>query len=320
MDFQHLNHLEVRQIYNFIAVVQAGNNFTEAAKRLGIHQPNLTQSIQALEKSLSAVSKTSDIKLFERTKRPIELTEAGKAFFKEVQLALMHLERAIAQVQQASLGQIGRLILGLNNAVANSILPEVLQEFQKQFPNVELELREVRIQQEIQMLKNCELDVVFQRSPSFDRNDPDLESQILLNEYFVVALPTNHALAKQKNTEISLKALANETIILPPIDVLPFYGEVITLCRKIGFEPKIASNIRVTGVVVLLSLVVSGKGISILPNHVQILHREGVIYKVLKDATLTRQIAAVWRKKNSSMVLPNFLKVIEEIIYLRDAW
>ncbi|MUG99177.1 LysR family transcriptional regulator [Scytonema sp. UIC 10036] len=320
MNFQHLNHLEVRQIYNFMAVVQAGNNFTEAAKRLGIHQPNLTQSIQALEKSLSANSKTSDIKLFDRTKRPIELTEAGKAFLKEVQLALMHFERAIAQVQQASLGQIGRLILGLNNAVANSILPEVLQEFQKQFPNVELELREVKIQQEIQMLKNCELDVVFQRSPSFDRNDPDLESQILLNEYFVVALPTNHNLAKQKNTEISLKALANETIILPPLDVLPFYGEVITLCRKIGFEPKIASNIRVTGVVVLLSLVASGKGISILPNHVQILHREGVIYKVLKDATLTRQIAAVWRKKNSSMVLPNFLKVIEEIIYLRDAW
>ncbi len=58
-------------------------------------------------------------------------------------LALMHLDRAIAQARQASLGQIGRLTVGLNNAVANSILPEVLKEFQKRFPNVELELREV---------------------------------------------------------------------------------------------------------------------------------------------------------------------------------
>ncbi|BAY48080.1 transcriptional regulator LysR family protein [Scytonema sp. HK-05] len=324
MDFKRLNQFELQKICNFMAVVQAGNNFSEAAKRLGIHQPNLTHSIQALEKSLSANSKTSDIKLFDRSKRPIELTEAGKVFLKEVQLALIHLDQAIAQAQQASLGQIGRLIVGLNNAVANSILPNVLNEFQNQFPNVQLELREVTIQQEIQMLKNCELDVVFQRSPSFDQNDPDndpdLEFQLLLNEYFVVALPINHALAKQKDTGISLKALANETIILPPLDVLPFYGEVITLCRNIGFEPKIAPNIIVTGVVVLLSLVASEKGISILPNHVQTLQREGVIYKAIKDAKLTRQIAAVWRKKNSSMVLSNFLKVIEEILGVPDGW
>lgn len=323
MDFQRLNHFELQKICNFMAVVQAGNNFTEAAKRLGIYQPNLTQSIQALEKSLSADSKTSGIKLFDRSKRPIELTEAGKVFLKEVELALMHLERAIAQAQQANLGQVGRLVIGLNNAVANSILPKVLKEFQKQFPNVELELREVKIQQEIQLLENGELDVVFQRSPSFDQfeqNNPDLDFQFLLNEYFVVALPTNHALARQKDTDISLKALANETIILPPLDVLPFYEEVITLCRKIGFEPKIAPNIIVTGVVALLSLVASEKGISILPNHVQTLHREGVIYKAIKDAKLTRQIAAVWRKKNSSMVLSNFLKVIEEILGVRDGW
>ncbi|MGB7441029.1 MAG: LysR family transcriptional regulator [Coleofasciculaceae cyanobacterium] len=320
MDFQNLTHFELRQICYFMAVVQAGNNFSEAANRLGIKQPPLSQSIQALEKSLCADSKTSNVKLFDRSKRPLELTEAGKVFFKEVQLGLMHLDRAIAQAQQANLGQIGRLIIGLNNAVANSILPEVLKEFQKQFPNVELELREVTIQQEIKMLKNRELDVVFQRSPSFEHKDPDLSFQTLLDEYFVVALPTSHTLAQQ--TQVSLKALENESIILPPLDVLPFYEEVVTLCRKVGFEPKIMSNVTVTGVVALLSLVASEKGVSILPNHVQILHREGVIYRAIQDATLNRQTAIVWRQKDSSMVLHKFLNVIQEILHLPllDSW
>ena len=131
-------------------------------------------------------------------------------------------------------------------------------------------------------------------------------------------MPATHALAKQ--TQISLKALENESIILPPLDVLPFYEEVITLCRKVGFEPKILPNITVTGVVALLSLVASEKGVSILPNHVQILHREGVVYRAIQDATLTRQTAVVWRQKDPSMVLREFVKLIQEIMNLPDSW
>ncbi|MDX2212014.1 MAG: LysR family transcriptional regulator [Oculatellaceae cyanobacterium bins.114] len=320
MTFQHLSSFELRQICYFIAVVQAGNNFSEAAIRLGIKQPPLSQSIQALEKLLSADSKTPHVKLFDRSKRPIELTEAGQVFLKEVQLALTHLDRAIAQARQASQGQIGHLIIGLNNAVSNSILPEVLKEFQKQFPSVELELREVKIQQEIQMLKSRELDVVFQRSPSFEQNDPDLRFQPILQEYFVVALPTSHTLSEQN--QISLKDLENEPLILPSLDVLPFYEEVITLCRKTGFEPKIMSNITVTGVVALLSLVASEKGVAILPNHVQTLKRDGIIYRAIQDTRLTRQTAAVWRQSDSSIVLLNFLNVIQENmgLPLLDSW
>jgi DNA-binding transcriptional LysR family regulator len=320
MDFQHLSCFELRQICYFMTVVQAGNNFSEAANRLGIKQPPLSQSIQALEKLIGADSKLAAVKLFDRSQRPITLTEAGQIFLKEAQLALVHLERAIVGAQQASQGHLGRLVIGLNNAVANSILPDVLKEFQQRFPNVELELREVTIQKEIQMLKNRELDVIFQRSPSYIQNDAELRFQTILDEYFVAALPTAHPLAKQ--AQISLKSLKGESLILPPLDVLPFYEEVITLCRKTGFEPQIVPNITVTGVVALLSLVASEKGVAVLPNHVQILHREGVVYRAIRDAALTRQTAVVWRQKDTSIVLLNFLNIIQEIMHLPllDSW
>lgn len=320
MEFQHLGQFELRQICYFIAVVQADNNFSEAAKRLGIKQPPLSQRIQALEELLSTHHKTFAVKLFDRSKRPIELTEAGQAFLVEAQQALIHLNRAVSHARQASQGEIGRLIIGTNNSIANTILPEVVQEFQQRFPKVELELHEVTIQHEIQMLKNHQLDVIFQRSPSFEQNDPALSFQPIIEEYFVVALPTTHALADQ--SKISLKALADDAIILPSLDVLPFYEKVVTLCREAGFEPKINQTVTVTGVVTLLSLVAAGVGVSILPNHVQTLHREGVVYRSLQNAALNRQIAVVWRQEDSSIVLRQFLKVIQEVMNLSllDSW
>ncbi|MBE9092609.1 LysR family transcriptional regulator [Tychonema sp. LEGE 07203] len=320
MEFQHLSQFELRQICYFIAVVQADNNFSEAAKRLGIKQPPLSQRIQALEELLSTHQKTLAVKLFDRSKRPIQLTEAGQAFLVEAQQALIHLNRAVSYARQASQGEIGRLIIGMNNSIANTILPEVVQEFQQRFPKVQLELYEVTIQDEIQMLENHQLDVIFQRSPSFEQNDPALSFRPILEEYFVVALPTTHALADQ--SKISLQALADDEIVLPSLDVLPFYEKVVTLCREAGFEPKINRTVTVTGVVTLLSLVAAGVGVSILPNHVQTLHREGVVYRSLQNAALNRQIAVVWRQEDSSIVLRQFLKVIQEVMNLSllDSW
>jgi len=320
MNLQKLAPFELRQICYFMTVVQAGNNFSEAAYRLGIKQPPLSQSIQALEKSLSADPKAPNVKLFDRSKRPIELTEAGQVFWQEAQLALTHLERAIIHAQQASQGQIGRLNIGLNNAIANSILPEMLKEFQNQFPNVELELHEVTIQQELSMLRSRELDVIFQRSPSFSQNDPDLRFQPILDEYFVVALPASHPLTQRR--QISLIDLSQEPFIIPSLELLPFYKEVILLCRKAGFEPEVVSNASVTGIVALLSLVAAERGIAILPNHVQALKRDGILYRTVQDAKLNRETAVVWRQNDHSIVLLNFLNVINEIMGLPliDSW
>lgn len=319
MRFQELSEMELRQICYFMEVVRSQNNFTEAAKRIGIKQPPLSKSIQALEKSLSR-NQPNLVKLFDRRKHPLELTEAGQVFHAEVQQALLHLEQAISNARQASQGIVGRLIIGMNNSIANTTLPEIVQTFAQRFPHVELQLREVTVQQEVQMLKNHQLDVIFQRSSSFEEIDPALSFQPILEEYFVVALPMNHKLARQFT--IPLEAIADESILLPSLDVLPFYEKIITLCRAAGFEPKINPKVTVTGVVALLSLVAAGVGVSILPNHVQTLQREGVVYRSLQDTTLNRRIAIVWRQDDSSVVLHQFLKVVQEIMNLSllDSW
>ena len=311
MDFQHLSSFELRQICYFMVLVQAGNNFSEAAKQLGIKQPPFSQRIQALEEKLSAGKKPIEVKLLDRSTQPAALTEAGKVFLEEAQLALIHLERAIIQSRRASQGQIGHLIVGIHNSVANGILPKVLEEFQKQFPTVELELREVTIKQEIQLLKDHQIDVVFHRLPSSHEDDSDLSFMPILQETFLLVLPVDHHLAQQE--QVSLAALKNEPIILPSLEVLPFYQHVILLCREAGFEPKIVETIKATGIVTLLSLVATKIGVAILPSHVQVLHREGVVYRPIQGKTLTRQMVVAWRQDDASIVLQKFLDVIQAI-------
>jgi DNA-binding transcriptional LysR family regulator len=320
MDYQYLSQFELRQICYFLALVKAENNFTEAAKRLGIKQPPLTQRIQALEKLLSEGQNPHPVKLLDRSKRPIALTEAGEVFLAEAKQAIAHLDRAILRSQQASQGQIGRLVIGITNVMANSILPDVVQSFHQRFPTVVLEMREVTVEEQLSMLRTKQIDITFQQAERFDESDSDLIFQPILQEYFILAIPANHPLAAQ--SKVALTALKDEQIILPSFDVFPFYQSVILLCQRAGFEPKISQTVVASGAITLLSLVAAGVGVSILPNHVQTLSREGVVYRSLQDTGLTRQVAVVWRSDDSSIVLRQFLNVIQELMNLSvlDTW
>jgi DNA-binding transcriptional LysR family regulator len=314
MDLQRLANFELRQICYFILLVQAGNNFSEAAKQLGIKQPPFSQRIQALEKSLQTDKNTTEIKLLDRSKQPAELTAAGKVFLEETQLALMHLERAITQAQRASQGEIGHLKIGMYTSFATSILPKILSVFQKRFPEVELELREIPVQKEVELLQSYQIDIIFHNSLGLYEEDSELSCIPILQEKFMLVIPQNHPLAHQD--KVALSDLKDERIILPSLEAFPFYKKVITLCQKAGFEPNIVHNIQVTGIVTILSLVAAEIGVAILPKHAQVLYREDVIYRPILEASLTRQAVAVWRKNDSSIVLQQFLNVIRELMVL----
>ena len=313
MDYRHLNHFELKQICYFLTLVQADNNFTEAAKQLGIKQPPLTQRIQALEELLSVNLDRIEVKLLDRRKRPIELTPAGRIFLAEAELALMHLDQAIDGARRASQGKIGRLKIGFYTSFAARFLPQIVQEFQSKFPDVQLELAEIPVKQQselIELLKQQQLDLLFHNS--FDTIDEDLGIDMLpiLAESFILILPEHHPLTQQQH--IPLQALASESIILPDLDTLPFYRQIITRCQELGFELKIVPNIKVAGILTILSLVAAGMGIAILPSHIQVLNYQGVTYRSIKDSKLTRQAVAMWRQDDDSIVLQQFITLISK--------
>jgi DNA-binding transcriptional LysR family regulator len=299
----YLKDMELRHLRYFIVVAEE-LNFTRAAERLHIAQPPLSQQIQALEAELK-------VQLFERKKRPLQLTAAGQVLLTEARLVFATVERAIISTKRASRGEIGRLVVGANSSIANSVLPDILRVFRSRFGDVELVLRELTSREQVQELRSRVIDVGFDRLPNENENESDLSFLPILQESLVIALPEQHPLADQ--LQIPLKALADEPFVLPPPDLVPSYSQIINLCQQVGFTPKVVQ--QATWMITVLSLVAGGVGVALLPANAQNLVRKGVVYREIQGENLTRQLAVIWRRDDSSIILREFIAVTKDIAH-----
>ena len=285
--------MELRHLRYFLAVADT-LNFSRAAARLNMAQPPLSQQIQVLEKELG-------VTLFERSRRPLQLTYAGKAFLPEVQAVMAQVDRASRIAQQANRGEVGQLAIGFNSAAMQTVLPTILKTFREQFPLVNLTLCELDSQLQLKQLSDNQIDCGFLHSQQREH----LHYQVLLKESLVVALPEDHPLIDQQI--IDLKQLANESFILPPPTMgQSFYHQVINLCETHGFTPNIIQEARLLQTV--LGLVVSGMGIALVPVSMQNLQRTGVVYRNLHH-TFELETLLVWKQDSPSPVLEHFLNV-----------
>lgn len=285
--------MELRHLHYFIAVAEE-LHFSRAAERLHISQPPLSQQIRDLEEELG-------VKLFERTKRHVQLTEAGKEFLERSYRVLAQLEQAIVATQQIGRGEVGRLAIGFVGSAMYTVLPEILRAFREQFPAVELQLRELTTAQQIQALYDKQVDIGIVRSAI---SEPGLSMECFLPESLVLALPATHPLSAQ--TQVSLSTLADELFILFPAKLGPvFYEQIINLCQQAGFCPKVAQE--AVQMETIVGLVAAGLGIAIVPTSLQNFHRNGVIYRPLKEEIPNTGLYLTWRQHDSSPVVRVFL-------------
>lgn len=287
--------MELRHLHYFIAVAEE-LHFSRAAERLCISQPPLSQQIRDLEEELG-------VKLFERTKRHVQLTEAGKVFLERSYLLFAHLEQAIAATQQIGRGEVGQVAIGFVDSAMYTSLPEMLRAFRAQFPAVELRLQELTTAQQIQALYDKQIDVGIVRSAI---SEPGLSVEGLLHESLVLALPENHPLSAQ--TQVSLSSLADEFFILFPAKLGPlFYEQIIHSCEQAGFRPKVAQE--AVQMQTIVGLVAAGLGIAIVPASLQNFHRSGVIYRPLQEEIPNTGLYLTWRQHDSSPVINTFLNL-----------
>jgi DNA-binding transcriptional LysR family regulator len=290
--------MELRQLKYFVTVAEE-LNFRRAAERLYMEQPPLSRQIRQLEDELG-------VELFYRSKKHgVSLTEAGQAFFDEARLTLAQAERAAKAAQQAV--QTEKLTIGFSICAFNRVLPEIIQAFRQQFPDVVVTLRELSSEAQIKALLDSKLDIGFVHTPV---NHPDILTLTLLSEPLVVALPPNHPLADLE--QIDLRSLANESFVMCPQSAKPdLYSQIIQLCDRAGFQPQIVQEASPPEV--LLGFVASGMGISLVAAGAETRHNVGVAYRSLTTPTPTLEIAAAWHKQFNSPVLNNFLVLIKQI-------
>ena len=286
--------MELRHLRYFVTLAEE-LHFGRAAERLHIAQPPLSQQIRQLETELG-------FELFHRTKRKVQLTEAGQVFLDEVQQIFKQLEQAIQVGRQTSRGEMGQLVVGFVSSAPYNILPKILRTFRSSVPEVRLELHELTTNEQFRWLRESRIDVGFVRPPIEDT----FNFETIFQESLVVALPDTHLLAN--NSNVSLRSLKNEPFILFPRLLAPgLYDLIISLCQQAGFSPNVTQE--AIQMQTIVSLVAGGLGIAIVPESLQNLQRTGVVYKIIQEPTPKTAIAIIWRQNDTSATVQKFLEI-----------
>jgi DNA-binding transcriptional LysR family regulator len=294
---QNEDAMELRHLRYFLTVAEE-LHFGRAAERLFICQPPLSQQIQQLERELG-------VRLFFRTNRRVQLTPAGTAFREHAQRILEQTSEAARAAQRADRGETGRLIVGFAGSAAYTGLPQSIQRFRRNYPDVELSLRELRTPQQVEALLGDRLDVGVVRSA--DLGHERLCQRVLLRESWVIALPKKHPLARR--VKLPLASLANEDFVLYPQEVGPgMYNQVVSLCQRAGFTPRPAQ--QATQITTIISLVAAGLGVALAPASVQSMRWPGVVYRSLADAAPRIALTLAWRRDLQSPVVEAFVECI----------
>jgi DNA-binding transcriptional LysR family regulator len=297
--------MDLQRLERFL-VLAAEKNYSRAAEKLNIPQPHLSRQIQQLEKELG-------VELFNRQQRPLKLTASGLVFLADVEQILAHIQRAKATAQRAQRGETGRLTVGINNSISNSLLPEILSMFRSQFPDVQLSLQELLMKDSIQKLQNRELDVDFvnvYNVQNLDGGENWLTHEVIHQEPLVVVLPDTHALVDRP--QIWLQDLKDDLFVLPDPIAVPALSQLIyTACEQAKFHPKAVQT--ATWMPTILGLVAGGMGVALLPANAASLRRSRVVYRSLHDTLPAFEIAVAWRTDNDSQALHNFLNVVRTV-------
>src|SRR5262245_22562858 len=149
--------MEMRHLRYFVAVAEH-LHFGKAAASLRIAQPSLSHQIRQLETELQT-------DLLQRTKRRVQLTEAGRLFLEQAREILAHTDRATLIARRAVQGNAGRLRIGLAYWMDVTNLIEVVKQLERRQPGIQLEMRQMSASSQLSALSDERLDVGFVHPP-----------------------------------------------------------------------------------------------------------------------------------------------------------
>jgi DNA-binding transcriptional LysR family regulator len=289
--------MELRHLRYVVAVAEE-LHFSRAARRLNMSQPPLSQQIQQLEDELG-------VKLFERSKRLVRLTEAGHLFIDEARRTLAQADYAAKVAIQAGRGGAGQLSIGATVALDGSILVAILRAFIHAHPNAHLVLRKMDTVSQIQALRDGRIDVGFLLPPV---QDPALAVKKAWREEMVIALPEKHHLARRRT--LPLRALIGEPYIMFSRNMhRDYHDQIVSFFQNSGASLNVvheADTIHTTRI-----LVAAGLGVSVLPAFSQADTRFGIAFRKIQGPAPQRIIEVAYRRDARSELLFSFLGVVE---------
>ncbi|MCZ0732973.1 LysR family transcriptional regulator [Phreatobacter sp. AB_2022a] len=291
--------MELRHLRTFVRVAEE-LHFGRAAEQLHIAQSAISQHIRLLEADVG-------VRLLDRSRHRVSLTEAGRVFLPEAQRTLAQAAAAARAARAAGTGAIGQLEFGFVDNAIWSRLSTVLRTFHGRYPGVALRLHQTDRVALIAGLAEGSLDVALVPAPlPAALPAPAIASEVLVAAPFLVALPRGHRLAG--HARLSLAMLADEPFVLFPPQLQTRLGEIVlSACADAGFAPRIVQEAR--QVHTLLALVAAGFGITLVPEWVTAIQAADVVYRPVATVMPHYELRICFRAERTNAAVEAFRQV-----------
>lgn len=239
----------IRQL-EYIKAIDDHGTFQAAAKACHVSQPGLSAQVRQLEEFL-------EVQIFERGRKPILVTPAGKEILKRANEILRSVDFLHEAARSLSQPLSGTLRLGIIPTVAPFLLPKVLPKVRRAYPALQLELYEAQTHQLVEELERGGLDVLL---VALEAPLGELASLPLFEDEFLLAVPRGHRLAQRKR--VGESDLMGEAVLLLD-DGHCLRSQALSVCSKAGASEM--GDFRASSLATLIPMVASGAGVTLLP-------------------------------------------------------
>lgn len=288
----------------YVLAIAEHKNFTKAAEKCFVTQPTLSTQIQKLEDELSVL-------IFDRSKKPIELTEVGRKIVHQARNIVNESERIqdIVDQQKGFIG--GEFRIGIIPTVMPTLLPMFLKAFIKKYPKVKLKIEELTTEDIIERIRDGHLDAAIAATPLESEN---IKERVLYYEPFVGYIPEHHRLYKKKTIDVSDLEI-DDMLLLE--DGHCFRDGVINLCKAFKDQTNESFQLESGSIETLIKLSNEGLGMTLLPY----LHTLELSDKLtsnlhhFNEPTPAREVSIIYHKSELKMQIIDALhNVISRII------
>ena len=236
----------------YVLAVAEHRNFTLAAEKCFVTQPTLSMQIQKVEEELN-------IQIFDRRKKPIQLTEIGQKIVNQAKNIVNEADRMqdIVEQQKGFIG--GEFRLGIIPTIMPTLLPMFLNNFIKKYPKVKLIIEELNTDEIILKLKNGHLDAAIAATPLMEEK---IKEVVLYFEPFMAYIPQSHKYYSKNEIEVS-DLDVDEILLLQ--DGHCFRDGILNLCKNVSKSDFSHFQLESGSFETLIKLADEGLGITLLP-------------------------------------------------------
>ena len=274
--------MNLRDLKYFLAVAQY-NHFGKAAKVNFVSQPALSMQLKKLEEELG-------VQLFERGNKHVVTTEVAKKLLKHAE-TIIHLTKEMQEIAKTMQNPfIGDIIIGAFPTIAPYLLPRIIPHVVAEYPKLKMYLVEEKTDILILKLLHGEIDGCFLALPV---ENNDLETVMLFQDDFFLAVPANHPLAIKNR--VQKEDLQEEKLLLLE-DGHCLRNQALEICSHMGVKENLA--FQATSMETLIQMVAAEVGLTLVP-HIAIQKNKNITYIPFSNPVPARKIGLVWRKTST---------------------